>query len=107
MQPLFSNGKESSDPSALNVVTGTCVFHGRNGVPVRADGHHVYLSQDGSLIINNAQAGDEGSYTCSAYRGSNSVSASTEVKVVRSSPEGEHDLPSLPPSDCHWVCLLV
>ncbi|EMP39570.1 Papilin [Chelonia mydas] len=59
----------------------------RNGVPMRADGHHIHLSQDGSLIINNAQAGDEGSYTCNAYRGSNSVSASTKVKVIKSRPE--------------------
>ncbi|XP_019352076.1 papilin isoform X4 [Alligator mississippiensis] len=81
---------EGEDTQLRCTVTGNkvTVRWSRNGVPVRADGHHVYLSQDGSLIINNAQAGDEGSYTCSAYRGSNSVSASTEVKVVRSSPEG-------------------
>ncbi|XP_019374659.1 PREDICTED: papilin isoform X10 [Gavialis gangeticus] len=81
---------EGEDAHLRCTVTGNkvTVRWSRNGVPVRADGHHVYLSQDGSLIINNAQAGDEGSYTCSAYRGSNSVSASTEVKVVRSRPEG-------------------
>ncbi|NXD79466.1 PPN protein, partial [Halcyon senegalensis] len=57
----------------------------RNGVPMRADGHHIHLSQDGSLIISNVQEADEGSYTCSAYSSSNnSVSASTEVKVLRS-----------------------
>uniref|UniRef100_A0A8C8R5M9 Papilin n=1 Tax=Pelusios castaneus TaxID=367368 RepID=A0A8C8R5M9_9SAUR len=55
----------------------------RNGVPMQADGHHIHLSPDGSLIINNAGAGDEGSYTCNAYRGSSSVSASTEVKVIK------------------------
>ncbi|NWQ95545.1 PPN protein, partial [Burhinus bistriatus] len=58
----------------------------RNGVPMRADGHHIHLSQDGSLIISNVQEADEGSYTCSAYSSSNSVSASTEVKVLRSRP---------------------
>ncbi|NWR58165.1 PPN protein, partial [Bucorvus abyssinicus] len=56
----------------------------RNGVPMRADGHHIHLSQDGSLIISNVQETDEGSYTCSAYSSSDSVSASTEVKVLRS-----------------------
>ncbi|XP_075783381.1 papilin isoform X2 [Pelodiscus sinensis] len=59
----------------------------RNGVPMRANGHHIHLSQDGSLMINNARPEDEGSYTCSAYRGSNSVSASTEVKVIKRPPE--------------------
>ncbi|NXP46671.1 PPN protein, partial [Heliornis fulica] len=58
----------------------------RNGVPMRADGHHIHLSQDGSLIITSIQEADEGSYTCSAYSSSNSVSASTEVKVLRSRP---------------------
>ncbi|NXE21965.1 PPN protein, partial [Ardeotis kori] len=59
----------------------------RNGVPMRADGHHINLSQDGSLTISNVQEADEGSYTCSAYSSSsNSVSASTEVKVLRSRP---------------------
>ncbi|NXI43880.1 PPN protein, partial [Galbula dea] len=57
----------------------------RNGVPMRADGH-IHLSQDGSLIISNVQEADEGSYTCSAYSSSSSVSASTEVKVLRSRP---------------------
>ncbi|XP_048340392.1 papilin isoform X2 [Sphaerodactylus townsendi] len=67
------------------VVTGNNVNirWSRNGVPVRADGHHVHVSHDGSLHIRNVQIGDEGSYTCNAYSGSNSVSASTEVKVIR------------------------
>ncbi|XP_008270321.3 papilin [Oryctolagus cuniculus] len=54
----------------------------RNGVPVQADGHRVHQSPDGTLLIRNSQARDEGSYTCSAYRGSQAVSRSTEVKVV-------------------------
>ncbi|NXM04185.1 PPN protein, partial [Tyrannus savana] len=58
----------------------------RNGVPMRGDGHHIHLSQDGSLTISNVQEADEGSYTCSAYSSSNSVSASTEVKVLRNRP---------------------
>ncbi|XP_017937846.2 papilin isoform X2 [Manacus vitellinus] len=58
----------------------------RNGVPMRGDGHHIHLSQDGSLIISNVQEADEGSYTCNAYSRSNSVSASTEVKVLRNRP---------------------
>ncbi|NXL17215.1 PPN protein, partial [Setophaga kirtlandii] len=58
----------------------------RNGVPMRGDGHHIHLSQDGSLTISNVQEADEGSYTCSAYRSSSSVSASSEVKVLRSQP---------------------
>ncbi|NWR50760.1 PPN protein, partial [Regulus satrapa] len=56
----------------------------RNGVPMRGDGHHIHLTQDGSLTISNVQEADEGSYTCSAYSSSSSVSASSEVKVLRS-----------------------
>ncbi|NXA44389.1 PPN protein, partial [Nothocercus julius] len=58
----------------------------RNGVPVRADGHRIHLSQDGSLTISDAREADEGAYTCSAYSRSSSVSASTDVKVTRSRP---------------------
>ncbi|NWX21624.1 PPN protein, partial [Aegotheles bennettii] len=58
----------------------------RNGVPMRTDGHHIHVPQDGRLIISNVQEADEGSYTCSAYSRSNSISASTEVKVLRSRP---------------------
>ncbi|NXG28222.1 PPN protein, partial [Dromaius novaehollandiae] len=70
------------------IVTGNNVNirWSRNGVPMQADGHHIHLSRDGSLIISNVQEADEGSYTCSAYSSSNSVSASTEVKVMRSRP---------------------
>ncbi|NXQ53776.1 PPN protein, partial [Anthoscopus minutus] len=58
----------------------------RNGVPVWGDGHHIHLSQDGTLTISNVREADEGSYTCSAYSSSSSVSASSEVKVLRSQP---------------------
>ncbi|XP_021102348.1 papilin isoform X3 [Heterocephalus glaber] len=54
----------------------------RNGVPVQADGRRVHQSPDGTLLIHNLRARDEGSYTCSAYRGSQAVSRSTEVKVA-------------------------
>ncbi|XP_061467221.1 papilin isoform X2 [Rhineura floridana] len=72
----------------------------RNGVPVRADGHHTQMSQDGSLFINNVQIGDEGSYTCNAYSGSNSVSASTELKLIRKRPEVSSRLPVDPSREC-------
>lgn len=54
----------------------------RNGLPVQADGHRVHQSPDGTLLIHNLRPRDEGSYTCSAYRGSQAVSRSTEVKVA-------------------------
>ncbi|XP_045057934.2 papilin isoform X2 [Desmodus rotundus] len=54
----------------------------RNGLPIWADGHRVRQSPDGTLLIYNLRARDEGSYTCSTYRGSQAVSRSTEVKVV-------------------------
>ncbi|XP_037357738.1 papilin [Talpa occidentalis] len=55
----------------------------RNGLPVQADGHRVHQSPDGTLLIHNLRARDEGSYTCSAYRGSQAISRSTEVKMIR------------------------
>ncbi|XP_012579846.1 PREDICTED: papilin [Condylura cristata] len=55
----------------------------RNGLPVQADGRRVHQSPDGTLLIHNLRARDEGSYTCSAYRGSQAVSRSTEVKMTR------------------------
>ncbi|KAM5273573.1 LOW QUALITY PROTEIN: papilin [Ctenodactylus gundi] len=54
----------------------------RNGLPVQADGRRVHQSPDGMLMIHNLRARDEGSYTCSAYRGNQAVSRSTEVKVA-------------------------
>lgn len=86
---------------------GTKFFCHRNGVPMRADGHHIHLSQDGSLIISNVQEADEGSYTCSAYSSSNSVSASTEVKVLRSRPSSEYNLSSLLPQQCAGLLAAV
>ncbi|KAJ7344775.1 hypothetical protein JRQ81_000725, partial [Phrynocephalus forsythii] len=84
------------------VVTGTNVNirWSRNGVPVRADGHHTEMSQDGSLLLNNVQIGDEGSYTCNAYSGNNSVSASTDVRVIRKRPEVSAALPRDPDREC-------
>ncbi|XP_038401111.1 papilin isoform X3 [Canis lupus familiaris] len=75
---------EGDTARLLCVVTGESVNirWSRNGLPVRADGHRVHQSPDGTLLIHNLRAGDEGSYTCSAYRGSQAVSRSTEVKVV-------------------------
>ncbi|XP_054423289.1 papilin isoform X2 [Pteronotus mesoamericanus] len=54
----------------------------RNGLPIWPDGHRVHQSPDGTLLIHNLRARDEGSYTCSTYRGSQAVSRSTEVKVL-------------------------
>nr|XP_035973742.1 papilin isoform X7 [Halichoerus grypus] len=75
---------EGDTARLLCVVTGESVNirWSRNGLPVRADGHRVHQSPDGTLLIHNLQARDEGSYTCSAYRGSQAVSRSTEVKLV-------------------------
>ncbi|XP_025894361.1 papilin [Nothoprocta perdicaria] len=58
----------------------------RNGVPLRADGRRIQLPRDGSLVISEAREADAGSYTCSAYSRSSSVSASTDVRVARSPP---------------------
>ncbi|XP_055989319.1 papilin [Sorex fumeus] len=75
---------EGDTARLLCVVAGDSanVRWSRNGLPVQADGHRVYQSPDGTLLIHNLRARDEGSYTCSAYRGSQAVSRSTEVKVV-------------------------
>ncbi|XP_019588925.2 papilin [Rhinolophus sinicus] len=75
---------EGDTARLLCVVAGESVNirWSRNGLPLWADGHHVRQSPDGTLLIHNLQARDEGSYTCSAYRGSQAVSRSTEVKVV-------------------------
>ncbi|KAJ8401115.1 hypothetical protein AAFF_G00386970 [Aldrovandia affinis] len=67
------------------VVSGENVSVGwsRNGVPVRPDGGRVQVSVDGSLILNNVQPGDEGAYTCNAYTGTYSVSATAEVRISK------------------------
>lgn len=74
----------------VDVLICFCLLPSRNGVPVQADGHRVHQSPDGTLLIHNSQSRDEGSYTCSAYRGSQAVSRSTEVKVLT---PGERGLP--------------
>ncbi|XP_062863790.1 papilin isoform X1 [Trichomycterus rosablanca] len=61
----------------------------RNGVPVRPDGIRVQVSADGTLILYNVQPADEGSYTCSAYVGTTSVSASAEIRVTKEI-DGDH-----------------
>ncbi|XP_028834923.1 papilin isoform X2 [Denticeps clupeoides] len=72
------------------VVSGDNVNVGwsRNGVPVRPDGRRIHVSADGSLILNSVQLADEGTYTCNAYAGTYSVSATAEVRVTRSSQPG-------------------
>lgn len=51
-------------------------------MPVRPDGRNVLVSSDGSLIINKVKPSDEGTYTCNAYTGIYSVSATAEVRVT-------------------------
>ncbi|KAK1793211.1 hypothetical protein P4O66_011611, partial [Electrophorus voltai] len=83
-------------PSSAQVSRGgtaqlTCVVSGenvkvvwsRNGLPVRPDGLRVQVSADGALTLHNVQPADEGSYTCNAYTGSSSVSATAEVQVTK------------------------
>uniref|UniRef100_H3ALS1 Papilin, proteoglycan like sulfated glycoprotein n=1 Tax=Latimeria chalumnae TaxID=7897 RepID=H3ALS1_LATCH len=86
------------------VVSGTNVNvrWSRNGVPVRPDGRHVFVSQDGSLILHNTLPSDEGSYTCNAYSGSHSASATAEVKVLKIKPGAslETALPQDPSGEC-------
>ncbi|XP_063354149.1 papilin isoform X1 [Pelmatolapia mariae] len=72
------------------VVSGDDVNIGwsRNGVPVRPDGRNILLSSDGSLILNNVKPSDQGTYTCNAYTGIYSVSATAEVKVIKETQQG-------------------
>ncbi|XP_030643236.1 papilin [Chanos chanos] len=92
-------------PSDVKVVQGSfaqlpCVVSGdnvnvgwsRNGVPVRPDGARIQVSADGTLVLNNVQPSDEGAYTCNAYSGTYSVSATAEVRVVES-PEPDTSIP--------------
>ncbi|XP_020030715.2 papilin isoform X1 [Castor canadensis] len=68
---------------------GVNIRWSRNGLPVQADGHRVHQSPDGTLLIHNLRARDEGAYTCSAYRGSQAVSRSTKVKVAPPAPAAQ------------------
>lgn len=43
----------------------------------------MLLSSDGSLVINKVKPADGGTYTCNAYTGIYSVSASAEVQVTK------------------------
>ncbi|XP_053330825.1 papilin isoform X2 [Spea bombifrons] len=90
----ITNPPTSVTVSEGEVATLWCIVKGdnvnvqwsRNGLPIRSDGHHTTVSRDGSLIIRNTRSTDEGSYTCSAYSGTHSVSASADIKVNRSRP---------------------
>ncbi|XP_075304195.1 papilin isoform X1 [Odontesthes bonariensis] len=77
------------------VVSGDNVNIGwsRNGVPVRPDGRNVVTSSDGSLILNNVKPSDEGTYTCNAYTGIYSVSATADVTVIKDTQPGVDVLP--------------
>lgn len=83
------------------VVTGENVNVGwsRNGVPVRPDGHRVHVSADGTLILNNVQSVDEGTYTCNAYTGTLSVSAAAEIRLAKT-PQQDIDGGQFSSSDC-------
>uniref|UniRef100_A0AAQ5XM50 Papilin a, proteoglycan-like sulfated glycoprotein n=1 Tax=Amphiprion ocellaris TaxID=80972 RepID=A0AAQ5XM50_AMPOC len=72
------------------VVSGDNVNIGwsRNGVPVRPDGRNILTSSDGSLILNSVKPSDEGTYTCNAYTGIYSVSATAEVRVIKHTQQG-------------------
>lgn len=63
-------------------------FCRRNGIPVRPNGHNIQMSPDGSLILNNVKPSDEGTYTCNAYTGIYSVSATAEVRVAKGTQQG-------------------
>ncbi|XP_069805852.1 papilin isoform X2 [Dendropsophus ebraccatus] len=90
---------EGEDASLRCVVRGdnANVQWSRNGVPVQPDGRHTYVSHDGSLVIRNTRAVDEGSYTCNAYSGTHSVSASAEVRINKQKPAASSTDPN---SEC-------
>ncbi|XP_041429226.1 papilin isoform X2 [Xenopus laevis] len=106
--------KITGPPSSLTVSEGEkaelrCVVSGqnaniqwsRNGLPVRSDWHHTFVSEDGTLIIRNTKATDEGSYTCNAYNGAHSVSASADIRVHKSRPTD----PPLKLTERHGECI--
>uniref|UniRef100_A0A3Q3KSC0 Papilin a, proteoglycan-like sulfated glycoprotein n=1 Tax=Mastacembelus armatus TaxID=205130 RepID=A0A3Q3KSC0_9TELE len=72
------------------VVSGDNVSIGwsRNGVPVRPDGRNILISSEGSLILNSVKPSQEGTYTCNAYTGIYSVSATAEVRVIKEPQQG-------------------
>lgn len=57
---------------------------------MRPDGRKILLSSDGSLILNDVKPSDEGTYTCNAYTGIYSVSATAEVRVTKDTQQGEN-----------------
>ncbi|XP_061890734.1 papilin-like [Entelurus aequoreus] len=67
------------------VVSGDHVSIGwsRNGVPVRPDGRNIQVLSDGSLVLSQVQVSDQGTYTCNAYTGSHSVSASADITLTK------------------------
>ncbi|XP_078797302.1 papilin isoform X3 [Oryzias latipes] len=77
------------------VVSGDDINIGwsRNGIPVRPDGQRVLVSSDGSLILNDVKLSDGGTYTCNAYTGIYSVSATADVRVTKNTPTDEDLLP--------------
>lgn len=56
---------------------------------MRPDGRDILMSSDGSLILNNVKPSDEGTYTCNAYTGIYSVSATADVRVTKDT-QGEN-----------------
>uniref|UniRef100_H3CEQ2 Papilin, proteoglycan like sulfated glycoprotein n=1 Tax=Tetraodon nigroviridis TaxID=99883 RepID=H3CEQ2_TETNG len=83
--PSFLPYPKGSTAQLPCVVSGDNVSIGwsRNGVPVHPDGRNVLVSSDGSLVINKVKPSDEGTYTCNAYTGIYSVSATAEVRVTK------------------------